>query len=353
MRAAPDPRAAAGRHALRRQADHRRGCDADADRRTGPTACASGLRAACSIASAGCSHSNSLWPSCRTCSGATVSLFDSLLSEQFTNATSLRLMEHAATLDLEDFEDSELQDQLERARRQAAGRMTLMGQLFGQAQDVVTVVSFAAGLIVYAPWLIVLLVIALVPAFVGEAHFNAQSYSLNYARTPERRELDYVRQTGASVETAKEVKIFGLNAFLIDRYRALADELLRGQPQAGVAARELGRRVHRDRHHRLLRRLCVHRLAHAARRIHDRRPDVPRRLVPPSAHAARGSADGILAGRGPGALSRRPVLVLRDPAGNRVAARTRCRFRRRSARASSSKMSASAIPAPSAGRCAI
>jgi ATP-binding cassette subfamily B protein len=68
----------------------------------------------------------------------------------------------------------------------------------------------------------VLLAIALVPAFVGEAHFNAQSYSLNYARAAERRQLDYVRQTGASVETAKEVKIFGLNAFLIDRYRALA-----------------------------------------------------------------------------------------------------------------------------------
>ena len=60
------------------------------------------------------------------------------------------------------------------------------------------------------------------PAFIGEAHFNAQSYSLNYARTPERRELDYVRQTGASAETAKEVKIFGLNAFLIERYRTLA-----------------------------------------------------------------------------------------------------------------------------------
>jgi ATP-binding cassette subfamily B protein len=154
--------------------------------------------------------------------GRAVSLLDSLLSEQFSNETSLRLMEHAATLDLEDFEDSELQDRLERARRQAAGRTSLIGQLFGQAQDVVTVASFAAGLLVYAPWLIALLAIALVPAFIGEAHFNAQIYSLNYARTPERRELDYVRQTGASAETAKEVKIFGLNAFLIERYRTLA-----------------------------------------------------------------------------------------------------------------------------------
>ncbi|HEY5366408.1 MAG TPA: ABC transporter ATP-binding protein, partial [Casimicrobiaceae bacterium] len=120
------------------------------------------------------------------------------------------------------FEDSDMQDSLERARRQAAGRMTLMEQLFGQAQDAVTIVSFGAGLIVYAPWLIVLLAVALVPAFVGEAYFNARSYTLNYLRTPERRELDYVRLTGASVETAKEVKIFGLNAFLIDRYRTLA-----------------------------------------------------------------------------------------------------------------------------------
>jgi ATP-binding cassette subfamily B protein len=154
--------------------------------------------------------------------GRTVSFLDSLLSEQITNATSLRVMEHAATLDLEDFEDSELQDRLERARRQAAGGMSLVGQLLGQAQDVVTVVTFAAGLVVYAPWLIVLLAIALVPAFVGEAHFNALSYALNYRRTPERRQIDYVRQTGASAETAKEVKIFGLNAFLIERYRALA-----------------------------------------------------------------------------------------------------------------------------------
>jgi ATP-binding cassette, subfamily B, bacterial len=154
--------------------------------------------------------------------GRVVSLAESLLSEKFTNATSVRLMEHAATLDLEDFEDSELQDGLDRARRQTMGRLTLVPQLLGQAQDVVTIASFAAGLAVYAPWLIGLLVLALVPAFLGEAHFNAQSYSLDYARTPARRELDYVRQTGASVETAKEVKIFGLHGFLIERYRVLA-----------------------------------------------------------------------------------------------------------------------------------
>ena len=154
--------------------------------------------------------------------GRVVLLTDGLLSERVTNASSVRLMKHAATLDLEDFEDAEFQDQLERARRQTSGRITLMNLLFNQAQDAVTVASLAAGLLVFAPWLILLLVLALVPAFLGESHFSARGYSLDFGRTPERRELDYVRQTAASAETAKEVKIFGLHGFLIERYLRLA-----------------------------------------------------------------------------------------------------------------------------------
>ena len=159
--------------------------------------------------------------------GRLVSYAESLLSELFTNATSIRLMEHAATLDLEDFEDPELQDKLDRARRQTMGRSNLMTQLFGQLQDAITVVSFAIGLLVYAPWLILLLAVALIPAFIGESHFNALGYSLNFQWTPERRQLEYVRQTGASVESAKEVKIFNLHRFLVERYRTLAEGFYR------------------------------------------------------------------------------------------------------------------------------
>lgn len=167
--------------------------------------------------------------------GRLVSYADALLSELFANATSVRLMEHAATLDLEDFEDPDLQDKLDRARRQTMGRMNLMSQLFGQVQDAITVVSLAVGLLVYAPWLIVLLALALVPAFIGESHFNAAGYSLNFLWTPERRQLDYLRQLGASVETAKEVKIFNLHRFLVERYRRLSAALF-------LANRALARR---------------------------------------------------------------------------------------------------------------
>ena len=155
--------------------------------------------------------------------GRASSLVDGLLSERYSNFASVRLMEHATTLDLEQFESSDQQDRLERARRQVTGRTTLLTQVFGQAQDVLTVLSLAAGLFVYAPWLIVLIIVALLPAFAGEVHFNAQGYRLNYFRTPERRQLDYIRYLGSSVETAKEVKLFGLNAFLVDRFKIFAD----------------------------------------------------------------------------------------------------------------------------------
>ena len=166
--------------------------------------------------------------------GRGTSLLDSLLAERLSTTTSVRLMEHAATLDLEDFEDSEFQDRLERARTQAAGRTGLTTQLFAQAQDLVTIASLVAGLVVYAPWLVVLLAVALVPAFLGEVYFNAQTYWLNYHRAPERRELDYVRQVAASVETAKEVKIFALHPFLIERYRTLAISFFRANRRIQV-----------------------------------------------------------------------------------------------------------------------
>ena len=163
--------------------------------------------------------------------GRAVTLVDSLLSDRFSDATSLTLMEHAATLDLADFEDSDIQDGLDRARRQASGRTGLISQLFGLAQDSITLVGFAAGIAAYAPWLILLLAAALVPAFLGELRFNAESYALSAFRTSERRELDYLRQTGASTGTAKEVKLFGLHGFLIDRYRTVS-ETIRGENAA-------------------------------------------------------------------------------------------------------------------------
>jgi ATP-binding cassette, subfamily B, bacterial len=151
-------------------------------------------------------------------------LVESLLGDLFTNRISIRLMEHAATLDLHQFEDPKFYDHLERARQGTTGRLALLSQLLGIGQSALTLASLSVALAAQAPWLLLLLVVAVLPSFVGETHFAALSYSLQFRRTPERRQLDYVRFVGASDRTAKEVQLFGLAPWLIGRYRALSDK---------------------------------------------------------------------------------------------------------------------------------
>ncbi len=149
-------------------------------------------------------------------------LLESLLGDLFANQTSVELMRHAATLDLEQFEDAELYDKLERARRQTVGRIGLFTLLLASIQDAITLVTLAAALAVYVPWLLALLVVAVVPSLLGETHFASLGYSLLYSWTPERRQLDYLRYIGASDISAKELKLFGLSDFLVDRYDRLS-----------------------------------------------------------------------------------------------------------------------------------
>ena len=153
-----------------------------------------------------------------------ITLIDSLLGDLFSNATSVKLIKHAASLDLYQFEDANFYDKLERARRQTTGRTILMSQVLAQLQDFITIGFLAIGLIAYNPWLILLLIIAVIPSFLGETHFNRHTYSLTRSWTPQRRELDYLRYIGASDETAKEVKIFGLEDFLAERFEHIADK---------------------------------------------------------------------------------------------------------------------------------
>ncbi len=155
--------------------------------------------------------------------GRAITLTDSLLGDMVNNDSSVRIIRHAATLDLYQFEDATFYDKLERARTQTAGRTALMSMVLTQAQDAITVAFLTAGLVAFNPWLMLILVVAVIPSFVGETKFNQESYSLSRSWTPERREIDYLRYIGASNETAKEIKIFGLEGFIADRFKNISD----------------------------------------------------------------------------------------------------------------------------------
>jgi ATP-binding cassette subfamily B protein len=153
----------------------------------------------------------------------TIDYSDSLLADKYTRHVSIQVMKHAAELDLIAYEDPVFYDRLERARVQATDRLGMIQQIGRLIQLVITTITLSVTIVVYSPWLMLLLVAGVLPAFLGESHFAFLGYAKNFRQTPVRRQLDYLRQVGGSKEAAKELKLFGLSKFLTQRFTKLSD----------------------------------------------------------------------------------------------------------------------------------
>jgi ATP-binding cassette subfamily B protein len=154
-----------------------------------------------------------------------IDYLDALLAGKYTNHISVRVMEHAASLDLLAYEDPVFYDRLERARVQATDRLYMIQAIGRLIQQVITTITLSISIMVFSPWLLVLLVVGVIPAFVGETHFAFLGYAKNFRQTPVRRQLDYLRILGGSKEAAKELKLFGLRDFLTARFKGLSDRV--------------------------------------------------------------------------------------------------------------------------------
>ena len=157
--------------------------------------------------------------------GRLIDYLDALLAGKYMNYISVRVMEHAASLDLLAYEDPVFYDRLERARVQATDRLYMIQAIGRLIQQVITTITLSISIMVFSPWLLLLLIVGVIPAFVGETHFAFLGYAKNFRQTPIRRQLDYLRVLGGSKEAAKELKLFSLRDFLTGRFRALSDQV--------------------------------------------------------------------------------------------------------------------------------
>src|SRR5579862_3444733 len=174
---------------------------------------------------------------CGSFLGRGIDYFDALLADKYTRHISIEVMKHAAALDLATYEDPVFYDRLERARVQATDRLGMIQSIGRLVQQVITAVSLSISIVVFSPWLLLLLIVGVIPAFLGESHFAFVGYAINFRQTPIRRELDYLRALGGSREAAKEIKLFGLKEFLVERFARLSDQIYR--ENVGLARRRL------------------------------------------------------------------------------------------------------------------
>ncbi|HUK49264.1 MAG TPA: ABC transporter ATP-binding protein [Terriglobales bacterium] len=148
---------------------------------------------------------------------------DSLLANKYTRHVSIEVMKHASELDVIAYEDPVFYDRLERARVQATDRLVMIQSIGRLELQAITAIAYSVAVMFYAPWLMLLLIAAVVPAFLGETHFAFLGYAKNFRQTPIKRQLDYLRQAGATKEAAKELKLFNLAGFFTNRFAKLSD----------------------------------------------------------------------------------------------------------------------------------
>jgi ATP-binding cassette subfamily B protein len=157
-----------------------------------------------------------------------LSLCQSLLRAQLGQRVNVMILEKALTLELSQFEDSEFYDKLTRARREASSRpLSLVMRTFGLTQNAISLLSFAALLVRFSPWTVLILLLAGLPAFIAETKFSGDAFRLFRWRSPEARMQSYLEAVLAREDHAKEVKLFGLGARLLQRYRDIFTRLYR------------------------------------------------------------------------------------------------------------------------------
>ncbi len=154
--------------------------------------------------------------------GRLLGLRRELMRARLGNRVNERILEKALALEVRHFEDAEVYDKMQNARREASARpMSLVTQSFTVAQHAATVLGLSALLWRLSPWSVLVIVASSVPAFVAEVRLATESFRVNSWRAPEGRRLNYLEWLLTRDGSVKEVKLFGLGPLVLSRYRAL------------------------------------------------------------------------------------------------------------------------------------
>ncbi|HWP08001.1 MAG TPA: ABC transporter ATP-binding protein [Polyangiaceae bacterium] len=160
--------------------------------------------------------------------GRGLGLVRSVLGSRLGTDVNVAILERATALELKHFEDSEFYDKLSRARREASSRpVSLVTESFSLVQNLLTVAGYAVLLVHFSPWVVLVLMVATLPATFVEMRYSKAAFRLRNWRSPDGRRLLYLEYVLANDEHAKEIKLFGLGPLLLGRYKELAERFHR------------------------------------------------------------------------------------------------------------------------------
>jgi ATP-binding cassette, subfamily B, bacterial len=167
-----------------------------------------------------------------------------LLGDTLQNRISLRILNKAAALDVESFENAETYDALRNAYNEVGSRpLGVMFQVIGIGQALITLTSIG-GLMARLGWEVLpLVLLASIPGVVVSSRFGAEGYRVMRRRATDARHQNYLGSILTSDNLVKEVRLFGFERYLLDawqdyyrKFRAQFVSLLGRRSAWGLAA---------------------------------------------------------------------------------------------------------------------
>ncbi|MFJ9772914.1 ABC transporter ATP-binding protein [Kitasatospora sp. NPDC101157] len=170
--------------------------------------------------------------------GVAVQYLDSLLRLELTTSIGEQVMRKGITLDLQQYEDADAYDKLQRAFQESNGGRVyqLFAEMLEAGRELVTLLSVSAVLFAWSPWVALVILASPIPSVVAHMAFSHKVFEIEYARTADRRRLYYYQYLTTTDHSFKEVRLFQLGPYLLDRYRELVRRFFR--IDRGVARRQ-------------------------------------------------------------------------------------------------------------------
>ncbi|MBM7111180.1 Alpha-hemolysin translocation ATP-binding protein HlyB [Brevibacillus laterosporus] len=137
-------------------------------------------------------------------------------------------MEKATRLSYSSFEDAGVYDQLQRARQDSTFRpYQLFQQVMSVISSMIILISVSVVLIAWKWWLVLVLFLIPVLSTFSFIKLGQEEFMINHNRASDRRKQYYLMHLLTSDTSVKEIKIFQLGKFLVDRYRKYFDEFFK------------------------------------------------------------------------------------------------------------------------------
>ena len=154
-------------------------------------------------------------------------LFTLRLQDELNLRITSDILDHAANLDLAQFEDPRFQDIMERAQQNTATNFSaFLGSTLTVMTNFVQSISLVGILVVIEPLIALLLLPILLPYLIYQWRVAETGYRLKHSRAVKRRWTRYFVKQMTQHESVAEVKLLGLSPVLRREFRSLLSNLL-------------------------------------------------------------------------------------------------------------------------------